>query len=228
MESTDGWDAAGSCSLWVENTLLEGEVWWQWGYHHFPRRHSLRGYLPPDAPFISITFVMKNGWLHVLPLGMKINVNSSSTKASYVCWLKETEETGGWLRSVNIHPWSQHPAGSCIQEIVQLCCKGRHRQLFLEECSTWTREKAEQAMPLSSNMPLCVYPWGWLWLGIWDTRSVFIHHVLYQALPVYGILSGMQRGQQDKSAITGTLWDLTEEGAQMKEEKVWQCHHRAG
>lgn len=75
-------------------------------------------------------------------------------------------------------------------------------------------------MPLSSNMPPCVYPWGWLWLAIWDTRSVFIHHVLYQALPVYGILSGMQRGQQDRSAMTGTLWDLTEEGAQMTEEKV--------
>lgn len=128
--STDGKHGRLGCS-WVLLSV---------GGEHTPRRWSMvtMGVPPfsqatqPQRLFASrriiyffhlLTFVLKNGWLHVLPLGMKINVNSSSTKASCVCWLKETEETGGWLRSVNTHPWSQHPQGPASRKLSSCTAK---------------------------------------------------------------------------------------------------------
>lgn len=100
METTVGCNAAGSYSPWVENTLLQVEVWKkcecqgsQLPSSIFPDRCSLRDHLPPHAPFVSITFALKNKWLHVLPLGTKINVNSSSMKAFCACCVKEVEQT---------------------------------------------------------------------------------------------------------------------------------------
>lgn len=62
MESTVGWDAAGSCSLWVENTLLDGGSMVTMRVPQFSQADTASETIRlHDAPRISITFALKNG-----------------------------------------------------------------------------------------------------------------------------------------------------------------------
>lgn len=229
MESTVGWDAAGSCSLWVENTLLEGGSMVKMGVPQFSQTDTASETIClHDATFISIPFALKNGWLHVLPLGTKINVNSSSTKASCVCWLKETEETGGWLHSLlGLARICKYPSlistpgrvlhpGNCpavLQKKTQAAFPRSAAPELEKRLSKpcWAPyDGSLSLLPLSSDMPLCMYPWGWLWhLG----HQVSVHS---------------PRTLSSTSCLQYIIRDVPEEGAQMTEEQVWQCHHCAG